>query len=179
MLALQTAFARCRSGQSNGVLISGAPGIGKTALVNEVRPFVSAAKGWYVASKFDQYGQDGLTAAQEALRALGRLLLAEPDHELARLRERIVEGSNGYLGFGPTQLPEFELLLGKQPRISITNPRDAEALLLRATVELVRSIASAARPLVIFYDDLHGCPEPSFDSLTHSYRRKNPLRDFS
>ena len=67
---------------------AGAPGVGKTALADQLRPAVTGADGWFVAGKFDAYRRDlEFDAVHQAFRALGRLLLAEPDDELARLRD--------------------------------------------------------------------------------------------
>ena len=68
------------------------PGVGKTALVNELRPAVTGRDGWFVAGKFDQYRRDlEFDGVYQVFRALGRLLLAEPEDELAELRGRILE----------------------------------------------------------------------------------------
>jgi serine/threonine protein kinase len=53
--ALKEAFADALAGRCAGVLVSGVPGIGKTALVDELRPVVTASGGWFVAGKFDEY----------------------------------------------------------------------------------------------------------------------------
>ena len=78
-------------GRCRGVLVGGAPGVGKTALVDELRPVVTGGDGWFVAGKFDQYRRDlEFDAVHQAFRALGRLLLAEPEDELAEVRGRIL-----------------------------------------------------------------------------------------
>jgi hypothetical protein len=88
--ALEAAFAGAAAGQYRGVLVAGAPGVGKTALIDQLRPVVTGGDGWFVAGKFDQYRRDlEFDAGHQALRALGRLLLAEPEEELAQLRTRI------------------------------------------------------------------------------------------
>ena len=52
---------------------------------------VTGGDGWFVAGKFDQYRRDlEFDAVNQAFRALGRLLLAEPEDELAQFRERIL-----------------------------------------------------------------------------------------
>ena len=56
--ALEEAFADALAGRCAGVLVSGAPGVGKTALVDELRPVVTGSDGWFVAGKFDQYRRD-------------------------------------------------------------------------------------------------------------------------
>ena len=85
------AFEDALTGRCRGVLVSGAPGVGKTALVDQLRPVVTGNDGWFVAGKFDQYRQDlEFDGIFQAFHALGRLLLAEPEDELAELRERIL-----------------------------------------------------------------------------------------
>ena len=87
VVALEAAFAE---GAGPGVLVAGAPGVGKTALIDQC-PVVTGGDGWFVAGKFDQYRRDlEFDAGHQAFRALGLLLLAEPEGELARLRGRIV-----------------------------------------------------------------------------------------
>ena len=86
--ALEAAFAGALAGQCRGVLVAGAPGVGKTALVDQLRPVVTGADGWFVAGKFDAYRRDlEFDAGYQAFRALGRLLLAEPEDELTQLRD--------------------------------------------------------------------------------------------
>ena len=114
--ALQAAFDGALAGECRAVLIGGAPGVGKTALVDELRSVVTAGDGWFVAGKFDQYRRDlEFDAVYQALRALGRLLLAEPEDELAEVRLRIVEAVGANAGLLTATVPEFAALLGVPP----------------------------------------------------------------
>jgi len=56
--ALEEAFEDALAGRCRGALIRGAPGVGKTALVDELRAVVAGRDGWFVAGKFDQYQRD-------------------------------------------------------------------------------------------------------------------------
>ena len=47
--ALGKAFAEMLENRCHGVLVSGAPGAGKTVLVDELRPLVADAGGWFIA----------------------------------------------------------------------------------------------------------------------------------
>src|SRR5271166_2222161 len=104
--ALAAAFAEALAGRCRGVLISGAPGVGKTALADEVRPVVTGRDGWFVAGKFDQYRRDlEFDAFNQAFRALGRLLLAEPEDEVAEVRGQILGAVGPNAGLVTAALP--------------------------------------------------------------------------
>src|SRR4051794_39457119 len=151
--ALETAFEEALAGRCRGVLVGGAPGVGKTALVDELRPAVTGRDGWFVAGKFDQYRRDiEFDAGYQAFRALGRLLLAEPEDELAELRGRIVGAVGANAGLLVAVVPEFAALLRVPPDPG--HPLTAQARTQRAAVAVLRSVASRKRPLVVFLDDL-------------------------
>jgi predicted ATPase/HPt (histidine-containing phosphotransfer) domain-containing protein len=140
------------------LLVAGPAGVGKSALLDQIRPLVAARKSWFVYSKFEQYRQDSPDSALHAFRILGRQLLAESAESLAHYRERILQALGSNLGVGPALLPEFELLLGKHPAIELSDPREAEARTVQAGLDLLRSVASPERPLLLIYDDVHWAP---------------------
>jgi hypothetical protein len=153
LAALQAAFEHAATGRCRGVLVSGAPGVGKTALIDQLRPVVTHRDGWFVSGKFDQYRRDlELNAANQAFRALGRLLLAEPEDELTRLRERILAAVGANTGLLTAVVPEFAALLAVPPDSG--DPLTAQARAQRAAVEALRAVASPTRPVVMFIDDL-------------------------
>jgi PAS domain S-box-containing protein len=157
--ALRAAFEEAVGGGSRGVLIAGAPGVGKTALIDELRPIAAAGNGWFVTGKFDQHRRDmAADAVHQALRALGRLLLAEPEAELAAHRERLSAGLGVNAGLITAAVPEFALLLGAAPQPSGSDPVEAEGRLIRAGLDLLRAVTSPARPVVLVLDDLQWAP---------------------
>ena len=77
------------------VLVSGAPGAGKTVLIDELRPLAADAGGWFIAGRFDQYRRDlGSDAVAQASQALCRLLLAEPGKPRMFVTVRAAVGQN-------------------------------------------------------------------------------------
>jgi predicted ATPase/signal transduction histidine kinase len=151
--ALQGAFEDALAGQCRGVLVSGAPGVGKTALADQLRPVVTGSDGWFVAGKFDPYRRDlEFDAAHQAFRALGRLLLAEPEEELAKLREQILGALGPNAGLLAAALPEFAALLAVPPDAG--DPLTAQTRVQRAGAATLQAVASPKRPVVLFLDDL-------------------------
>ena len=151
--ALQATFADALAGRCPGVLVGGAPGVGKTALVDELRPVVTGNDGWFVAGKFDQYRRDlEFDGVYQAFRTLGRLLLAEPEDELAEVRRRIVDAVGANAGLLTATVPEFAALLGIAPDPG--DPLTAQLRAQRNAVSVLRAVASRKRPVVFFVDDL-------------------------
>jgi diguanylate cyclase (GGDEF)-like protein len=151
--ALETAFAETLAGQCRGLLVGGALGVGKTALVDQLRPVVTGGDGWYVAGKFDQYRRAlEFDAVHQAFRALGRLLLAEPEEELTEVCERIVRALGPNAGLLTATSPEFAALLAVPPDPG--DPLTAQVRAQRTGVQMLRAIASRKRPVVFFLDDL-------------------------
>jgi predicted ATPase/signal transduction histidine kinase len=150
---LEAALEKTLTGQRGGVLVGGAPGVGKTALADQLRPVVTGRDGWFVAGKFDQYRRDlEFDALNQAFRALGRLLLAEPDDELARIRERMVGALGPNAGLVTATVPEFAALLAVPPDPG--DPLTAQTRSQQAAARVLRAVASRKRPVVLFVDDL-------------------------
>jgi signal transduction histidine kinase len=150
---LQVAFEDSLVGRCRAVLVGGAPGVGKTALVDELRPVVTRGGGWFVAGKFDQYRRDVTSSGvHQAFRALGRLLLSEPEDELTAVRERILAEIGPNAGLMAAVVPEFAALLNVPPDPG--DPLTAQVRGQRNGVQILRAVASRERPVVMFFDDI-------------------------
>ena len=157
--ALEEAVAEAVAGRCAGVLVSGAAGVGKTALAEQLRPAVAARGGWFVAGKFDAWRRDlEFDATNQAFRALGRLLLAEPEEDLAAVRSRILETTGASAGLLAATVPEFAALLGVGPEAG--DPLTAQVRAQHAAVGVLRAVASPDRPVVVFVDDLQWAGRP-------------------
>ncbi|MEU4164857.1 AAA family ATPase, partial [Actinoplanes sp. NPDC026670] len=145
-------------------LITGPPGVGKTALVDRLRPAVAAAGGRFVTGKFDQFHHDaGGGAVREAFDRLGDQLLAEPEDVVAEVRTRLREALGTDAGLIAALMPSFRTLLDVAPEHS-DDPRAFLARLRQAGMTLLRTVANGA-PLVFFLDDLQWATGAAFSYL--------------
>ena len=126
---------------------------GQTALIDNLHPVVTGNDGWFVAGKFDQYRRDlEFDGIFQAFRALGRLLLAEPDDELTELRERMLAALGANAALAAAVLPEFAALLRVPPEAG--DPLTAHLRVQHSEVDTLRAVASRKRPVMVFVDDL-------------------------
>src|SRR5262249_687302 len=147
MASLNATFAEVASGRCRGVLVGGAVGVGKTSLIEQLRPIVTARGGWFVSGKFDQYrrGQE-FDGVYLAFPTLGRVLLAEPNEEVADVREHLLRALGPYAGLLTAVVPEFADLLRVPPDLG--DPLTAQVRAQRSPIEVLRAVASRDRPLV-------------------------------
>jgi diguanylate cyclase (GGDEF)-like protein len=152
---LRRVLAGARSGDCRALLVSGGPGIGKSALLDELRPLVAGADGWLVTGKFEQLRQDEQAdAVRQAMQGLVRLLLAEPESALNDLRPRITRALGTNIAPLMAMIPEFGALLGVTSPPALGDPLTMPARLAQGGVTLLRAVASAQRPVVLVIDDL-------------------------
>src|SRR6185295_3133734 len=88
---LLSAFDRiAKGGVPELVLVSGYSGIGKSSVVNELRPVLVAPRGLFASGKFDQYRRDiPYSTLAQAFRSLIRPLLGKSEADLAPWRDAL------------------------------------------------------------------------------------------
>lgn len=166
MATLRGLLADAVAGNRSVTLVTGPPGVGKTALIDQLRPAVVAAGGRFVAGKSDQYRRDlGAGAVLQALCALGAQLLAEPDEEVTRLRGRLLDALGSNAALAAAALPPFAALLGVAPGEGTEDPRRAVAQIRQVSLDVLRTVASCAHPVVLFVDDLQWAGPAAFGFL--------------
>ena len=163
---LCAAFEEVAAGATRLLLINGPPGIGKSALAQELQGPLVGRRGFFPQGKYEQLKRNipysGLVAA---FRRLARRLLTEPEADLDRRRETLIRaiGANGSL---VTELiPEFIPILGPQPSVPPMPPAESEFRFQMTFQNLVEALASEREPLVIVLDDLQWADRSSLALL--------------
>lgn len=142
-------------GRSELLLVAGYPGIGKSALVQELYRPITRRHGYFTAGKFDQLQRNiPYSALIQGLRALVRQLLTESEDQIAGWRETLQAalGVNGQVIVDV--IPDVALIIGPQPPLPELAPTEAQNRFNLVFQQLIQAFAGPSHPLVIFLDDL-------------------------
>lgn len=152
---LEEAYSRIGAGAAEIVFVTGASGVGKSALVRALSDRVRASRGVFARGKFDelQRGTPYL-GISEAFRAIITRKLAASNEEIAYWKEIWQEaaGVNGRLLVD--MIPELAAILGETPPLVDVGPIEAKNRFRHTLQCFLRATATEACPLVLFMDDL-------------------------
>jgi predicted ATPase/signal transduction histidine kinase len=142
-------------GEPRLVLVSGASGIGKSSVVNELHKVIVLPRGIFMSGKFDQRLRDVpySTIAQAFQELIGQLLKGTPA-EIEHWREAVLEavGPNGAL---LTELiPDLVRMIGPQRAAPQLPAFDTQVRFQLVFQRFLGVFARPEHPLVMFIDDL-------------------------
>lgn len=163
---LLSAFEGITQGSPSLMLVSGAPGIGKSALVNEIQKPIIAKRGYFLTGKYDQFKKDvPYSAIVHAFQKLIRQILSEGEgRKEAWVKElAAILGPNGRVI--TDVIPGVELLLGKQPDIPELGPEETRNRFNKVFSGFVSVFAKRDHPVVLFLDDLQWADSASLKLL--------------
>ena len=152
---LLTAFERMRRGNTEIVLISGCPGLGKSWLVYEINKPVLRENGYFIDSKFEQFKRDIPYAfLLQGFQELLRHILTETATKLLAWKQKILNATGGNCQIIIEVIPEVELIVGPQPPVPDLGGNESQNRFNLVFQKFIRVFAQKAHPLVIFLDDL-------------------------
>jgi len=137
------------------LLVAGASGIGKSALVQELYRPLTTARGYFITGKFDQYQRNiPYSAVVQAFRGLVRELLTQSEERLRVWREHLLEALGTSAKAIIDVIPEVSLIIGPQPDLQSLGPTEERNRFNRVFRKFVRVFAQPEHPVVLFLDDL-------------------------
>lgn len=164
--ALRDAFERAASGRSGFVLLTGAAGMGKSALTGTLKRPVSERQALFVRGKYDQLLRDTpYSGLFEAFREVARSLLGEEEEALEASRGRLLEAVGGMGRLVVDAVPRMALVLGEQPPVPELGPAESELRFQLVLRKLVAALATREHPLVMVLDDVQWADSPSLQLL--------------
>jgi diguanylate cyclase (GGDEF)-like protein len=152
---LLAGFDRASQGTTELLLVSGDPGIGKSALVNEIYKPIVEKRGYFISGKYDQFRKDvPYSAIIQAFMGLIKQMLSESDTRIASWRKMLLDalGPNGKVI--AEVIPDLEHIIGTQPTVETLRPEEAQNRFNLAFQSFVNVFTTAEHPLAIFLDDL-------------------------
>ncbi|MUG95726.1 AAA family ATPase [Scytonema sp. UIC 10036] len=152
---LLAAFERVSAGTTEMVLITGASGIGKTAVVNEVHKPILRQRGYFIKGKFDRFKRDiPLSALVQAFEDLIRQILSEADSVLQQWKTGILAGLGTQARVLTNVIPSLELIIGPQPPVAELSGIASQNRFNLLFQRFIKLFGTEEHPLVIFLDDL-------------------------
>jgi diguanylate cyclase (GGDEF)-like protein len=152
---LLTAFERVNEGQTELMLVSGEPGIGKSVLVKEIYQPITAKKGYFISGKFDQYQRNiPYLAMAIAFQDLVKQLLTKTNEELEQWREKIQKSLGENAQIIIDLIPNLELIIGKQKPVIELPSQEAQNRFNLVWTNFFKVFCQKEHPLIIFLDDL-------------------------
>ncbi len=154
--------------RSELILVRGYSGIGKSSVVHALQEPVVRRQGFFLSGKSEQFQRDiPYATLTQALGGLTHQLLAGPDEQLARWRERLhaAWGEQGQVLVDV--VPQLERVVGRQPAVPELPPGDAQLRFHRLFQKFLGVFATPEHPLVVFLDDLQWADLASLRLLQH------------
>lgn len=159
-------FELCCQGHSQFLTVYGAPGIGKSMLINEVQKPIVEKRGLFVRGKFDQFQRDiPYSAIISAFKSLISEILSSDVEEINDWKDNIQDalGTNAQLIINV--IPELEKIIGPQSDVQDLPPAESANRFNLIFKRFIRCFSKGPRPLVLFLDDMQWADLPSLNLI--------------
>ncbi len=160
-------FEKAACGGKEIMLISGAPGVGKTFLINKINKHIADTKGYYIWGKLDQLNKDiPYFPFVQAFRQLIAQILVESEEKIEVWRHKLLQafGMNGQIIIDI--IPEIELIIGTQPQIQRLSAMETKNRFNILVKKFIDVFVDKNKPLMIFLDDLQWADCDTIDLIT-------------
>src|SRR6476660_2294586 len=150
------------------LLVNGAPGVGKSALIGQLEELVRKENGRFVTGKFDQYKRNVpyLFLAQVFQQLIGQLLSGS-NEQVESWRSRLLAALGNSAQVVIDVIPEVELITGPQPAVPALPPVQARNRFNRVFLNLLQVFAPPEQQLCLVMDDLQWVDGASLELLAH------------
>ncbi|APR80184.1 Signal transduction histidine kinase CheA [Minicystis rosea] len=163
---LRRAFERCASGARELCAITGGSGVGKSALLEELKR-EAGDRCHYLSGKCDLLrGNQPYAPFLEAFGDLVDALGDAPPETVESLRIRVGEAVAPNARVLTDAIPALERLLGAPPPAAQVGPLEAENRLRQTSIAFVRALAAGSMPVVLLIEDLQWADVASLKLLS-------------
>ncbi|MCX5848881.1 MAG: diguanylate cyclase [Deltaproteobacteria bacterium] len=164
--ALMKSFEQASNGASEMMLVTGQPGIGKSALVNEIYKPIVAKKGYFIFGKYDQFRKDvPYSAIIQSFQGLIRQIIAESEEKIQTWKEKLLSAVEPNGKVITDVIPELELIILKQPDVPLLGPEESQNRFNMVFQKFVNVFTTQDHPVALFLDDLQWADQASLNLL--------------
>ena len=157
-------FESASLGRNETLFISGYSGVGKTALIGEIKKPVIDKRGYFITGKFTKFNKStAYSGIIEAFESLINQLLGESEQRLQEWQELLNKSLYPNAKVITQLIPKIEILIGKQADIQNLGPVESQNRFNMVFCKFVSVFAQ--HPLVIFLDDLQWADDGSLNLL--------------
>ncbi len=168
---LERSLGVAADGVTSVLLVGGFSGIGKSRLIEELRPSVNHLRGYQAVGKIDQMNRGSAShAVIAALRDLVRQLLAENNQRVAQLKGELIASLGAGAAMLVESVPELGAILGPldpAPKLDSLNERNVFNQLISS---FLTTVATVEHPLVLVLDDLQWADATTIDFIERTCR---------
>ncbi|WP_173004678.1 trifunctional serine/threonine-protein kinase/ATP-binding protein/sensor histidine kinase [Rhizobium dioscoreae] len=165
-LLLNSAERVAAGANSEVVIVTGSAGIGKSSLVAGLRQTLVGRGFLFAEGKFDQNRwETPYYTIVQAFRGLVRQLLAKDELEVQEWRANFVKALGDNAGLMVDLIPELAHIVGDQPPIAAAELATAAVRFRYLFKAFLGVFATAAHPLVVFFDDLQWLDPATLDLI--------------
>ncbi|SFO18877.1 Predicted ATPase [Candidatus Pantoea varia] len=166
-----------RTGTQSLVMLSGAPGSGKSAIIASALKTLQHRQILLAASKADQHSPAAPYAAvASAFRTVTLYLLGLSAPEVSKWRGRLLRILGGYTDLAIELVPELKQLLNIQAlQPVVRHAPDAREQFNQMASALIQAFATPGRPLVMLIDDVHWADNATLQLLENLITRNEHL----
>ncbi len=159
-------FRHCCSGHKELLLVSGAAGAGKSALVHEIHKPVTEKKGTFIEGKFDQFQRNvPYSAWLQAFNSFINLILTENTERILYWEKCISNALGAQAAVLIELLPNLQLIVGEQQPVPALGAIETQNRFNYTLRNFVVALARAEHPLVVFIDDWQWADQASINLL--------------
>lgn len=156
----------CGSGSNELLLVTGAAGVGKTALIHEMHRPLTMKHGHFIEGKFEQLQRNvPYFAWKQAFSGFVNYVLMDNETALTECRTAILEAVRNNGKVLTEIIPSLELIIGPQPDVPALGAAESQNRFDHAFMALIRAITAEGHPLVVFLDDLQWVDAASLNLL--------------
>jgi predicted ATPase/class 3 adenylate cyclase/predicted Ser/Thr protein kinase len=146
--------------------LSGFSGIGKTTLIRQTFVPLTKNKGIFLSGKYDSIQRNTpYSAIAKAINLLADLILSESEETLVKWRSKILAKLSSLSQVIIETNPKWKKIIGEQPPLPELVGKEWQNRLHFVFRNLIKVIATAEHPVVLFLDDCQWVDEASIELM--------------